>query len=256
METPPAFRVVERELQVFRRLWRGSLFTSFVGPVLYLAAMGVGLGGIIDRRGPVEGLSYLAFVTPGLLAATAMQQAAGESLWPVLGGMKWTRASHAMVATPLGATDVFAGFLGWVVVRTAMTSVAFLLVATVMGGVSAVTAPLAIPAAVLGGQAFAAPLGAFAATQDSDLGFSVIMRIGIVPLFLFSGTFFPISQLPSWLQPLCVLSPLWHSVELCRAATTGTFDATAIALHIVFLVACILAGGAWGFRTFTRRLTQ
>ena len=96
MSTPATLRVVERELQVFRRLWRGSVFSSFVSPVLFLAAMGVGLGGLVDQRGSVEGLDYLAFVTPGLMASTALLQASGESLWPVLVWMKWMRTSHAM----------------------------------------------------------------------------------------------------------------------------------------------------------------
>jgi lipooligosaccharide transport system permease protein len=89
-----------------------------------------------------------------------------------------------------------------------------------------------------------------------ELAFPVIIRLGIVPLFLFSGTFFPIDQLPGWLQALAVLSPLWHGVELCRAATTGSVNWAAAAGHVAVLVSCVVAGAVWGRRTFTRRLAQ
>jgi lipooligosaccharide transport system permease protein len=255
VSTPATLRVVERELQVFRRLWRGSVFSSFVSPVLFLAAMGVGLGGLVDQRGSVQGLDYLAFVTPGLMAATALLQAAGESLWPVLGGMKWMRTSHAMVATTVGAADVFGGFLVWTAIRAVMSSTAFVIVAALLGGVASPWGVLAVPASVLGALSLAAPLAAFSATQETDLAFPIIMRIGIIPLFLFSGTFFPVSQLPRGLRPLSALSPLWHAVELARAATTGHVHWAAAAVHVVVLVACLAAGTALGIRTYTRRLT-
>src|SRR4051812_39356434 len=93
-------RVVEREWLVFRRLWRAFVFSSFVTPAMFLAAMGLGLGGLVGRgTGMVGGVTYLEFVTPGLMAASAGLMAAAESLWPVLGGAKWTRAYHAAVAT-------------------------------------------------------------------------------------------------------------------------------------------------------------
>src|SRR3954451_23247912 len=215
-------RVVEREWSVWRRLWRASVFSSFVTPVLFLAAMGLGLGGLVQKgSGDVAGVSYLEFVTPGLMAATAALMAAGESLWPVMGGVKWMRTYHAAVATPIRATDVFAGHLVWVAFRVTLSATMFLVVAAVLGGVLSIWGIVAVPAAVLGALALAAPLARFAVIQDRDLPFALIMRIGVFPLFLFSGTFFPVSQLPDWLQPLALLSPLYHAVELCRMATTG-----------------------------------
>jgi lipooligosaccharide transport system permease protein len=255
--TAAVLRVVEREARVFRRLWRSSVYSSFVTPVLFLAAIGVGLGGLVDeRQGDVAGLDYLAFVAPGLLAASAMQTAAGESLWPVMAGTKWVRTFHAMVATPVGASDVYGGFVVWASVRVSMSAAAFLVVAALLGGVPSAWGVLALPAAVLCAAAFAAPLAAFAATQDTDASFPLILRLGIVPLFLFSGTFFPIDELPDWLRAVAVLSPLWHGVELCRAATTGSVEWPAAAGHIAFLSGCIIAGWWWGTRTFTRRLAQ
>jgi lipooligosaccharide transport system permease protein len=251
----PTLRSVEREARVFRRLWRGSVFSSFLSPLLFLAAMGVGLGTLIDQHsGGAGGVDYVAFVTPGLLAATAVMVAAGESLWPILGGIKWQRTMQAMVATPIGPNDVYRGHVIWAGMRTVISATAFVIVAAPLGGVISWWGILAIPAAALTATAFSAGLAAFAATQDSDLAFPLIMRLGIIPLFLFSGTFFPISQLPAWVRPIAVCSPLWHGVELCRAATTGQGNLPALVAHVAVLAAFIGAGAVWGNRTFTRRL--
>lgn len=248
-------RVVEREVLVFRRLWRGWAFSLFVTPTLFLAAMGLGLGDYVDaERGTVEGLSYLAFVAPGLLAASAMQIAAGESLWPVMGGTKWSRTFHGMVSTPIAPDDVYGGFLAWTAIRAGMAAVVFLGVATLFGAVGSPWGVLAVPAAVLTAAAFAAPLVAFAATQETDLRFPLVIRLGVIPLFLFSGTFFPVDQLPGWLEPASVASPLWHGVELCRGAMRGSLGLAAAAGHVAFLGACVAAGAAWGRRSFTERL--
>jgi lipooligosaccharide transport system permease protein len=253
--SPPIIRVVEREARVFRRLWRGTVFSSLATPVLFLAAMGVGLGNLIDQRsGGAGGVGYLEFIAPGLLASSAAMVAAGESLWPVLGGIKWMRTSQGMVATPIRPADVYGGLVLWAAIRDAMAATAFVLIAALFGAVPSVWGVLAIPAAALCGAAFAAPLAAFAATQETDVTFPMIMRLGIIPMFLFSGTFFPVKQLPGWSQPLAVLSPLWHGVELCRAATTGHARAGAVVVHIGVLVAFVAVGAWFGRRTFTRRL--
>jgi lipooligosaccharide transport system permease protein len=256
MELPLATRVVERDLRVFAKLWHAFAFSTFGMPVLFLAAMGLGLGGLVDDRpGDVQGLSYLHFVTPGLLVAAAMQQAAGESLWPVLGGVKWDHRYDAMVASPLSPFDVYIGLQTFVAVRITISATAFLMVAAVLGGLVSPWAVLALPATVLCALAFAAPLSAYAITRQNDVPFAMIMRLGVMPLFLFSGTFFPISNLPGWSRPLAWLSPLWHGVELARHATTADPHAVDV-VHVIVLVA-VVAAGAWAGRwTFRRRLAQ
>lgn len=255
MVTAGALRVVEREARVFRRLWRGSAFSTFLTPVLFLAAIGLGLGGLVDEGGgAVQGLSYLVFVTPGLLVAGAMQAAAADSLWPVMAGTKWLRTFHGMVATPLAPTDVFAGHVLWTAVRTTLSATAFLLVAALLGAVPSPWGLLAVPAAVLCATAFAAPLAAFAASQDSELAFPLVMRLGVMPLFLFSGTFFPVEQLPGWLRTVAVLSPLWHGIELARDATTGRLGVVDAAGHVLVLVTVVALGSWAGARTWRRRL--
>jgi lipooligosaccharide transport system permease protein len=255
--TAPLLRVVEREFQVYRRLWRGMVFSMFLNPTLFLAAMGVGLGDLIDESsGDVGGVSYLEFVAPGVLVASAMQLVASESLWPVLAGAKWMRFYHGMVSTPLTAADVFGGFVVWQSIRTVLSASVFVAVAALLGAIASPWAVLAVPAAALTAAAFCALIGAFSATQDTDFAFPVIMRLGILPLFLFSGTFFPVSELPDWLEAVARLSPLWHGVELARRATTGDVAFWPMAAHVVFLVACVAAGWIVGTRTFTRRLAS
>ncbi|MGO9877684.1 MAG: ABC transporter permease [Acidimicrobiia bacterium] len=257
MSTPAVIRVVEREARVFARLWRGMVFSTVVSPVLFLAAMGLGLGGLVKAHtGKVAGLSYLDFVAPGLMVASAMQIAANEAMWPVLGAVKWVKNFHATVATSISPGELAVGYLLWIVIRAIGASTVFLLVAALLGAVPSWWGLLAIPTAALCAAAFAAPLAAYSVGLDSDISFPVIMRVAVLPLFLFSGTFFPISQLPGWLRPLAALSPLWHGVQLARDATTGTLHVGADVVHVAVLVGCVAAGLVWARRTFTRRLTS
>ena len=253
---PGAFQVVEREARIYRRLWKSSVFTYFVGPAMYLAAMGLGLGGLIEDNGGFTGsVTYLQFVAPGLLAATIMQTAAADSLWPIMGGLKWMRSFHAMAATPLTPAQIIVGQLSWSSIRVVLSSTIFLVVAGGLGALASPWAVLAVPAAVLTGLAFSAPISAFSATQESDTRFPLVMRFIILPLFLFSGTFFPLTDLPEWLQTLAWISPLWHGVELCRAATTGQFGSVAtLAGHLAVLLAFAGVGLWLATRAFHRRL--
>jgi lipooligosaccharide transport system permease protein len=251
----PMLRVTEREARVWRRFWHSSALTGVLMPLLFLGAMGLGLGGLVDEnRGPVAGVDYLTFVAPGVLAAGALQSAAGDSLWPVMGGIKWVRTFHAAAATPLSPGQVYGGYLTWVGARMAMNATLFVVVAALLGAVPSPWGVFAAPAAALGGLALAAPLCAFSAAQDSDVPFPIVMRVLVMPMFLFSGTFFPVDQLPGWLETVARITPLWHAVELCRGATTGSLGAAAALGHVAFLVACVAAGCWLGIRTFRARL--
>ena len=257
MSVTPMVHVLEREVVVFRRLWWSSIGFAIVAPVLFLGAIGLGLGGLVDERtGSVEGLAYLDFISPGLLVGAAMQSAAGDSLWPVMSGFKWVGNFKGMVATPVTPADIYGGRVLWTAARAGLYGAAFLLVASVLGGVSSPWGVLGIPIAALCALAFAAPITAFSASQEDDSLFPIVMRLVVVPLFLFSGTFFPIERLPEGLQRVAVLSPLWHAAELARAATTGRVEWDAAAVHMLVLVAFVVAGWFWGTRTFTRRLSQ
>lgn len=256
MATAPLTRVLEREVRVWRRFWRSSVIFNFINPLMFLAALGIGLGGLVERAsGDVEGLPYLAFIAPGLLAGGALQAAALNSLWPMMAGIKWLGTFQAMVAAPISPGAVYGGQVLWNVIRSTLGAALFLGAAAVLGGVPSAWGLLAIPAAALCALSVAAPLTAWAATQETDIPFSVVARLGIVPVFLFSGTFFPVDQLPSGFRPLVALSPLWHGVELCRDATTAQWRPGAQAVHVLVLVVLTAVGWRWGSRTFTERLT-
>jgi lipooligosaccharide transport system permease protein len=252
---PMALRALGYYAYAYRRTWRSSLATSFMYPVLYLAAMGVGVGTLVTQHShTVDGVSYLDFVAPGLLAATAMQIGSNESMYPVMAAIKWIRTYFAMLATPLGVDDVLAGHLLWVAVRLTTVSAIYLVVMAAFGTVLSPLAVFGVPAAILTGVAFAAPLSAYAATQTNETGFSTIYRLGLIPLFLFSGTFFPISQLPGWLQVVARLTPLYHGTDLCRALCLGQVDGAAMAADVAYLVALAAAGALAARRTYRRRL--
>ena len=240
----------------YRRTWRGSVVSSVVGPVLYLAALGVGLGTLVDKHGAVRigGVSYLSFVAPGLLAATAMQTAVAESTWTVLGAIKWVRTYFGMLATPLRVSDVLVGHLLWVATRVASTSVIYFAVLAAFGSLHSGYAVLALPATLLTGMAFACPVMAFAARCERDTGFSVLYRFGVMPLFLFSGTFYPLTQLPVWLRDIAYVTPLWHGVDLCRGFTLGDVSWSAAALHVAYLSVWVAAGLLAARSSFQRRL--
>jgi lipooligosaccharide transport system permease protein len=253
-------RVLEHRAVQYRRTFRSSVFTSFLSPVLFLTAMGIGLGGYVDRSGgaALGGLTYLQFLAPGLLAATVMQSAAFEATFPIIGGLNWQRTFHAMYATPLTPSDIAFGNLAWMAIRLAMIAVVFTVVIVAFGAAHSPLVVLGIPVAVLTGMAFAGPISAFSATQRNVNSFNVIFRFGVIPLFLFSGTFFPIEQLPSFLQPLAWLSPLWHGVDLTRGLVLGTVDQQpALMLAHVVILSVIVAVSSWATaRLIERRLVR
>ena len=248
--------VFEYWWQTYRRTWRGSLASGFLSPLLYLAAMGFGLGSLVDRgqAGGIDGIPYVMFVAPGVLAATAMQTAVGESTYQVMGAIKWQRQYHAMLATPLTVGQVLVGHLSYVTMRVTVTSAVFLTVAALLGTLGSAWVLLALPAAVLTGLAFATVIFAFAAGQDTDQGFNVLFRFVITPMFLFSGTFFPVEQLPGWLHPVAYATPLWHGVELCRSLSLGTVELGSAAGHVGYLLLWVVVGAVVAHRCFTRRL--
>lgn len=252
-----ALRSYEFWWTFYRRTWRGSLATSIVNPIFYLAAIGVGLGTLVNKSSSTPaGVDYLAFVAPGVLAATAMQVATTEGSWPVLGSIKWTRNYYAMLATPLGIRDIVFGHQLWMATRVFMSSAIYLLVIAAFGGLHSPLAVLALPACILIGLAFSAPMAAYAATREQDGAFVPVFRFAIVPMFLFSGTFFPISRLPQLLEWVAWATPLWHGVDLCRGLTLGTISWPLALAHVAYLSAWTVAGLLLALQTYSRRLLK
>jgi lipooligosaccharide transport system permease protein len=250
-----ALRPLEYFFAQYRRVWRGTAVTSVVTPVVYLLALGVGLGVFVDRSADLPGgISYLDFVAPGLMAATAMQIATFEASWPVLSASKWDRQYHAMLAAPLRVRDVVIGHQTFFAFRLLSIAVIYFVVIAAFGAVESPLGILAIPVTVLVGLAFTAPMAAWAAHTNSEITFVAIFRFVVLPMFLFSGTFFPVSTLPTPLEVLAWLTPLWHGVTLSRDLTTGELSAGADMLHLGYLLLWVAAGLTAALITYRRRL--
>jgi lipooligosaccharide transport system permease protein len=247
-------RPLEFFLTQYKRVWRASAVTTVVTPVVYLLALGVGLGVFVDRSANLSGdISYLEFVAPGLMAATAMQIASFESAWPVLSAIKWDRQYHAMLATPLRVRDVVVGHQLYFAFRLLLTASIYFVVIAAFGAVSSPLGVLAIPVTVLVGLSFSGPIAAWAAHAQNEASFVAIFRFVILPMFLFSGTFFPISSLPTPLEVIAWLTPLWHGVTLCRDLTLGTVSWGDLG-HLAYLAAFVTAGFLAARWTYARRL--
>jgi len=250
-----AARPLEFFLAQYRRVWRATLVSSVVTPVVYLLALGVGMGqflGDITFRGVTY--DYFAFVAPGLLAATAMQLAAFEASWPVLSAIKWTRQYHAMLATPLRVRDVVMAHQAFIASRMSMTAAVYFVVIVAFGAVESPLGVLAIAVAVMVGLAYSTFIAAWGARTENEASFVAIFRFVILPMFLFSGTFFPIDRLPAPLELVAYLTPLWHGVDLCRMLVLGDLVPWLALVHAAYLSAFIAAGLAAALYTYRRRL--
>src|SRR5438067_2823466 len=254
----PAVRSLQSWAYRYKRTWRGSAVSGVLQPVLFLAAMGLGLGSLVNRGHATSlgGVTYLVFLAPALLAAAAMQTAAMESTWPVMAAVKWLKTYDAMLATPLRVRDVLFGHLTWIALRVLMTCAVFLAVMAAFGAVKSPEAVLLLPVGVLTGLAFAAPIAAYAVTLERDSGLSALFRFGIIPMFLFSGTFFPVSQLPAALRPVAYITPLWHGVDLSRHLALGRASLLGSLAHVAYLLVWIVVGTAIARVTYRRRLAN
>lgn len=248
-------RHLEHNLFVYRRIWRATAFSTILSPILFLSAMGVGLGTFVPSVTAFGGVSYLAFLAPGLLAAQAMQTAASESSWPLLAGFKWLKTFEGEIATPQTPRDIVLGHLYWQVVRLGIVTGIFLLVMLAFGALTSPTAVLMWPAAILTGLAFGMPMAAWTATRQRETSFNIIFRFVITPLFLFSGTFFPITQLPAFIQPVAWFTPLFHGVALTRSlALNQPLAPLEYVIHLAVLLGMVAIGTVFAFRTFKKRL--
>jgi lipooligosaccharide transport system permease protein len=244
-------------LTVLKRTWRGGVVSSFLTPLLYVVAMGVLLGGFIEADPDrLDGAtSYLAFVVPGLVASHAMTIAVSESTYPVMGAIKWHKTFFAQLATPLAVRDLVNAFVGFVMFRVASACAVFMLVIAPFGVFTTWWGPiLAWVSQVLVGFAFATLVFAYSARLRSEEGFGLLFRLGVIPLTLFSGAFFPISNLGPVLEWVARLTPLWHGVSLSRMLCVGQVDWWLALLHVVVLVVLTVVGWFLAVRNLDRRL--
>jgi lipooligosaccharide transport system permease protein len=236
-----------------------ALATAIGSPYVYLYALGVGLATVVDQgtgANQALGVSFLVFVAPALLATSAMTVASEEFSYPIFGGFKWNPVFQAMNASPLSPAQIIDGQVIGVAIRMAPTCIAYFAFMLLFGAVPLGTGFLAIGAAVLTGMAIGVMLMAYVATLTQDTGqIAMVMRFVITPLSLFSGTFFPLTQFPVWLQWIGWISPLWHGTELGRVATYGMQEPLWLTVvHVAYLLLWLAVGWALSRRVATRRL--
>jgi lipooligosaccharide transport system permease protein len=252
---PSPLPVFRHLFTAYVRTWRGSVFSSFVLPVMFLVGMGLSVGSYVDKAGSL-GYPYLDYIAPGLLASTVFQVAFNESTYPVAAGFLWLRTFHAMRASPLRPADILGGEILYIWLRAGASGAGFLVVMTLFGTVHSPMALATIPVSLLLAVASATPVLAYSATIKHDAMFAILFRFLVIPATLFAAVFFPVEQLPAAARWLAYLSPLWHGVELTRAATLGTPTALGWMWHVVFLAAWAVVGSLIARRQFNRRLTD
>ena len=232
---------------------------AIANPVLYLVSIGLGVGAYIDKNTGgmgVDGVSYITFLAPALLATAAIQGAIDESVYPTLEGFKWDKIFFSMNSTPLSGNHIAMGVFFNSVIRVTFTAVIYWFVMLAFGVLESPRAWLAIFTAIMAGAAFGAMMQALAGMlENEDIFFTVLQRFVIMPLFLFSGTFYPLTNMPIYLQWIGWISPLWHATELGRWLTYGHEISTLMLYaHFVFLNSILVIAVIASRRIFTRRL--
>jgi lipooligosaccharide transport system permease protein len=250
-----ALRAFRYWLLRYRRTWRGSIVISVANPLLFLIAIGIGLGRLIGPgKAVLGGVDYLAFFAPGMLAAASMQNGIVESAFPISWSRRPGGAYPVAAGTPLEPEDILHGHLLFMTLRVAMSATAFLVVMVAFGAARSPAAVLALPAATLTGMAFALPAAAWAVTLTDVGPVAGIFKWVVMPLYLFSGTFFAVGQLPAALRPVVYVTPLWHGVDLCRTLSLGTATWPVALGHVAYLAALGGVGYLLCRRNYRRHL--
>jgi lipooligosaccharide transport system permease protein len=252
-----SFIVVEGMWTWYKRNWRATVVSSVVQPVLFLLALGFGLGSQVTPTAATEGLPYVVYLAPALLVVTAVQIASFESTYPVLSAFKWQQTYLAIAASPISPGQILAGQLTWIAVRLTGAGAIYLVVAAALGTLTGPGVLATLVISVLTGMSFAAPVVAYSATIENEgQQFPSLFRFVVMPMTLFAGAFFPVEQLPSWLRPVAWLTPIWHGTEVGRDAAFGELSWWPALGHVAFLAAVTAVGVWFGVRNFRRRLAR
>lgn len=256
-----ALRSLEAEWLTYRQSWRGSIYSTILGPLLYLGAIGFGLGSLVEADGSALGttgdgepVTYLLFLAPALVAATGVQIAAGEGIFGTMMRTKWRRTWFTAVGTPLMPGDLALGQLLWLGARGGLAALVYALIAALLGAMPLAAALPAVGAGVLGGMALGIVLTAWLVRVSEEHMMNAAQRFVVIPMFLFSGVFFPVDQLPVWMATIARSTPMWHAVVLARSGALGTPAPWGAWTHVGVLLAFVVVGFVAATRGFQRRL--
>ncbi|MGG5171914.1 ABC transporter permease [Pseudarthrobacter sp. J1738] len=248
----------EHALKVMGRYFWSILAYSVGSPLAYLFAMGVGMASLINSngRGDFGGVDYLTFLAPALVASTALMSATGEYMFPVMGGFKWRRYFYGPHASPLTPEQIAQGHIIAVTLRILGPTAIYFLIVVLFGAAPGPWGWVSIFTATLCSLSFGLPLMAYVSTLEQDKGqFAIVQRFIVTPLFLFSGTFFPLTTLPWFLQWIGWISPLWHATELGRVLSYGYNEPGWLSvIHVVYMFATAALGWFLTRRFFNRRM--
>jgi lipooligosaccharide transport system permease protein len=248
-----AASVVERNRLAYRHAW--AVFVSgFFEPLFYLGAVGFGLGRFIDEI-PFGGdsISYAVFVAPGMLAASTLNGAIADGFFNPFFKLNWMRIYEAMVSTPLGVGDIVLGEIFWAQLRGTLYAAGFLIVMLVLGLIESAWAILALPAAILCSTALSSGAMVLTGITKQISSLEKVMTLIVFPLFLFSGTFFPIDVYPSLLRPVIEAMPLYRASHLLRSFTTGNISVTVL-VDVIYLIAMSIVCLWFAVRLVQRRM--
>ena len=245
-----------------RSKWKAIIAAVDIGnPLFYLIAVGVGIGVLVEQNSGTSGtngVKYIAFIAPALLANSAIAGVMDETVFPTIEGFKWRKLFFAQNATPITGRQIALGVYLSALCRAIFSVSIYYVLLIAVNVVEFGSSILLIPIAVLGGGAFGAIiLFAAAKIEKDDQFFNILGRLVIMPMFLFSGTFFPLSSMPIYLQPIGWISPLWHATELGReAAFDYGISNLMVAVHLIFLSTLVAIGITLAMRQFERRLAK
>ncbi|XDV72850.1 ABC transporter permease [Paenarthrobacter sp. AMU7] len=253
-----AFFYAEQVLRVMRNYGWSVILYSVGQPVAYLFAMGVGLASLVDANSEATfgGVSYLEFVAPALLVSAAVMTASGEFSYPIMDGFKWRRVFYGPHASPLIPEQIASGHIMASTLRFLLQSGVYFVVVALFGASPGPWGWVSALVATVAALSFGLPLMAYAASIKQDKGqFALVQRFIVMPLFLFSGTFFPLDSLPIAVRWIGWISPVWHGTELSRVFTYGMDQSPVLTIiHVVFLLATAAVGWMVVRRQFVKRM--
>ena len=238
--------------------WMTPMLAYGIGhPLLYLMSIGIGLGSLVSKNmGLVDGVAYLTFLAPALLMASALQVAVDETSFVVLQGFSWEKSFFAMNQTAITGRQIASGLMYYAVFRIIMNSGIYAIFLVLFGAMTLEAVPVQLLIAVFVGVAFGFIMLAYSAFIDAEGDWLVLMmRFIIAPMFMFSGTFYEIENMPELVQQIAWISPLWHATELARSASYGSSDPYTLA-HIVVLAITGIIGASFAYPRFTKRLSK
>ncbi len=248
-----AVKLVQRNILAYKHYWI-ALVSGFFEPVFYLAAVGFGVGRYVESV-PYAGttLDYASFLAPGMLAASTLNGAIFDGFFGPFFKLNWMKTYDGIVTTPMSIPDIALGEVLWALIRGTIYGTGFLIVMTALGLVHSPWGALALPAIMLSGGALSAGAMILTGVTKEIASLEKVMTLVVFPLFLFSGTFFPVSLYPEYLRPVVQATPLYHSASLLRALTTGEVGLGTL-WHVVYLVAMLVIASIVATRLIRRRL--